>query len=330
MCGSISIDTVPDDAVLSISITDVTDTQVGPRPILCKTDQVNFHDPAHFSYRADIGTLRQKTTTLANWTTVATLPATELLLPRTGRRLLQFDIAVLSRRTGRQFAAGQCTCVYHNSELGYLDHEQKIQRAKTLAVGLAFAASAIDGKLFASEIDLIKNWAQENIEPSNPCDQIRVKIEKSLDRTVTFFRSGGQIDVSKVCTEISAIAPLAQRYEILELCLRVVQTKGYAAPEELTLLKDIAAWLNTDSEKFRAMTERILPITMHKTKDTEAVLGITTDMTKEQTRQQLNKEYAKWGSRVTSCDPAVRSQAEQMLRLLADARRQCMEIACPN
>jgi hypothetical protein len=54
----------------------------------------------------------------------------------------------------------------------------------------------------------------------------------------------------------------------------------------------------------------------------EITLGLTKDMNKEKTRLQLNKEYGKWNSRVTSSNPLIRAQAEQMLRLIAEARCQ--------
>jgi len=36
----------------------------------------------------------------------------------------------------------------------------------------------------------------------------------------------------------------------------------------------------------------------------------------------LNKEYSKWNSRVTNADPGIQSQADQMLRLITEARGQ--------
>jgi hypothetical protein len=42
----------------------------------------------------------------------------------------------------------------------------------------------------------------------------------------------------------------------------------------------------------------------------------------DEVRHQLNREYAKWSSRVISSDPAIRKQADQMLNLIANARTQ--------
>ena len=112
------------------------------------------------------------------------------------------------------------------------------------------------------------------------------------------------------------------RLDILDLCLRVAAAKGQVTKAELTLLKDLAGWLQVDRNRLRAMVEKTLPISMHQTEDAEMILGVTTEMTQDEARHQLNREYAKWSSRVISSDPAIRKQADQMLNLLADARTQ--------
>ena len=73
------------------------------------------------------------------------------------------------------------------------------------------------------------------------------------------------------------------------------------------------------------MMEKIIPVDMHETADIETLLGITSDMSQEKAREHLNKEYAKWNSRVTNSDPKIQSQADQMLRLIAEARTQLVK-----
>jgi hypothetical protein len=99
-----------------------------------------------------------------------------------------------------------------------------------------------------------------------------------------------------------------------------VQANGVAAAEEIDLLKDFAEWLEVDMNRFRDMVEKILPVGMHEARDQEVILGVSADMSKEKTRQQLNREYNKWNSRVTNPDPAIQRQADQMLNLIAEAR----------
>jgi hypothetical protein len=88
----------------------------------------------------------------------------------------------------------------------------------------------------------------------------------------------------------------------------------------MALLKNLADWLEVDTNRFREMVEKILPVGMHEARDQEVILGVSADMSKEKTRKQLNKEYNKWNSRVTNPDPEIQHQADQMLKLIAEAR----------
>ena len=95
-----------------------------------------------------------------------------------------------------------------------------------------------------------------------------------------------------------------------------------ASPEELELLGELALWLELDSEYYREMAEKILPVNMHEAKDAGALLGVTAGMSAETTRSQLNREYSKWNARVTNYDPQIQAQADEMLSLIAEARRE--------
>ena len=126
--------------------------------------------------------------------------------------------------------------------------------------------------------------------------------------------------LSKICKEVVEISPIGDRYDILDLCLHVAQANGLVVAEELAILKNLASWLEVDMNSFRAMMEKTLPVGMHQVKDVEVTLGVTSDMSREKTRKQLNQEYSKWNSRVTSSDPQIQAQADQMLKLIAEAR----------
>jgi hypothetical protein len=118
------------------------------------------------------------------------------------------------------------------------------------------------------------------------------------------------------------IAPMVGRLDIMDLSLRVAGAKGQVTATDIGLLKDLAQWLRIDRGRLRTMVEKTLPVSMHQSEDAEMILGVTTEMNKDEVRHQLNREYAKWSSRVISSDPAIRKQADQMLNLIANARTQ--------
>lgn len=349
ICGSIHIPVsqIQTDAILKTSIIDITGVshQLSLRERFLSTlgqstmtESQFMHDkilPVHsnikkwqlqnspvFYHNAELGKLPNEVTTLPNWTVVTQIRLDWLVLPRKGKRNLQFNTSVLSRNNGEELARAQCTFTHENTEFGYIELQQNIQRTKILTVALAFTVSAADKKLYNCEIELIKNWARENINAASASNKTRRNLDKAMNKTIAFFSNGNQLNTYKICKEIVQIAPVADRYDILELCLYVAQAKGFAAAEELTLLKNLASWLEVDIDRFREMTERILPVNMHKVKDIEVILGVTPEMSKEKTRQQLNKLFFKWNSRVTNSNRAIQDQADQMLKLIAEARSQ--------
>lgn len=325
ICGSIHTSITACQAALKVSVLDVTDEF--PMAVQTQVRQgTGAGGPvlSPFYHKADLGKLPHQVTILSDWTSVAQLRLDKLLFPRRGARTLQFDASVLSTETGQELARAQCRFVYENPDFGYMDIQENAERTKVLAVALAFAVSAADGDLHDCEIDLIKNWARDNIldSPEEATDQDLPRLDKALNKTIAFFRAGNRLDTGGICRELVAIAPIAQRYDILELCLYVARATGSVAVEELSILKDLATCLEVDPERFRVMMQKVLPIDMHQVKDIQTVLGISSDMDKEKVRRHLNKEYSKWNARVTNADPGIQSQADQMLRLIAEARGQ--------
>ena len=322
ICGSVYTPDDKHETTLEVTIADVTDAMPGPSSVQAKVKQWQMPDSTIFRYDADLGKLSGRATTLSNWTTVARLRVDWLLFPRKGKRDLKFRTSISSRQTGQELARAECTYAYENANPGYVDLEEDRSRTKTLAVALAFAVSASDNKLFNCEVELIKNWARNNVHLSQASGRARRKLEKALNKSVAFFGHGNRLNTYEICKEIVGIAPIADRHGILDLCLHVAQAKGSVAPEELAILADLAAWLEVDIDAFRNKMERILPINMHQIKDAETVLGVTSDMSKDTARHHLNKEYSKWNARVTNSDPQIQAQADQMLSLIAEARHQ--------
>jgi tellurite resistance protein len=279
-------------------------------------------DSPVFIYNAKLGKLPNQVTTIPEWTSIALLRLDWLSLPRIGKRELKFTTSIFPAEGGEQLACARCYFAYHNCEYGYLDLNENIQRSKTLAVALAFGVSAADGKLYDCEIELIKNWSRENINLSETSSKERRKLEKALKETIAFFREGNKLNSHDICQEISKIVSPAERDNILNLCLHVAQANGNVSSEELNLLKDFSDWLEIEADKFREMVQKVFPANMYEVKDVETILGVTSDMNKEKARRRLNKEYSKWSARVTNSDPDIQSQADQMLKFIAEARNE--------
>jgi len=322
ICGTI---TAPDDGhevSLEVKLADVTDDSVDPLRILSRPKEGSIQGAPPFQFQTSMGKLCHKTTVLEDWTTACQISPEWCVFPRKGQRLLRYNVAIVSQSTGDHLATAVCKGKYENVETGYLDVEDNIQRAKTLAVGLAFSVGAANGSLLDPEVDVIHGWVNSNFGSSEASATVKLELDQALRKTAAFFRRGGNLDVEDICSEIAEIAPPVGRLDILDLCLRVAASKGQVAEAELTLLKNLADWLKVDRTRLRTMAEKVLPISMHEIEDEEMILGLTNEMSKDETRHQLNREYAKWSSRVISSDPTIRKQADEMLNLIANARTQ--------
>lgn len=327
ICGTIHAPDNTSKTILRVSIQDITDGPTEPKPV-----HVGYpggmlpaeSEISEFSHEADLGRLPQKVTTLSDWTSVTKLPVDKQVYPRRGERKLQFNISILSPNSDEALAYSQCTFAFANRANGYMDLKDNAERTNVLTVALAFTVSAANNKLYDCEIEMIKNWARDNILDNSGSDsgQSREQLDEALDSTITFFEQGNRIDMYGLCEEIVEIAPLGSRLDILDLCLRVAQASGTVSVEEISVLKGMSSWLEIDSERFRTMMEKALPVDMHEVLDIEEVLGITSDMSKEKTRQHLNKEFSKWNYRVTNTDANIQNQADEMLKLIAGARGQ--------
>jgi hypothetical protein len=325
ICGTIQAPDEGHEASLEVALGDVTENAAQPLPVLERPKQGPLRDSAFFVHQTDMGKLCHTTTVLEDWTAVARLDPEWFVLPRTGSRKILYDVSIISRQSGQPLAGARCTGVFENPEIGYLDIEGNIQRTKTLGVALAFSVAAADGELPDPEVDVILGWVKTNFGSGNASSGARLELERALQKTATFFRKGGQINTREVCDEVVEVAPMVGRLEIIDLCLRVAGAKGQVVSAELMMLKDLAEWLHVDRTRLRVMIEKILPVHMHETQDTEIILGVTEEMTDQEARHQLNREYAKWSSRVISTDPAIRQQADEMIQLIADARVQYVD-----
>ena len=319
ICGTIQAPKDGCQASITISFLDVTDGSSSP--VQTWTDGPKM---IAFRRRVELGRLPQQITVLSEWTAVAQIRVDKLVFARKGKRNLLLDASISSADNDEELIRTRCTFTYDNPAHGYLDLQENAERTKVLAVALAFAVSAADDELCDGEIELIENWARDNIlqNSDRASEKDAQKLEKVLSRTVAFFRDGNKLDTCRICKEIVELAPVAQRYDILDLCMYVARADGFVAAEESALLKDLAGWLEVDAEKFRLMMEKVLPIHMHEVKDVESILGLTSDMSREKVRQHLNKEYSRWNARVTNADPHIQSQADQMLKLIMEARGQ--------
>lgn len=306
--------------IVQIVVTDVTQGISKAKPAHSSLERWQMDDSSVFCYSTELGRLPRAVTELSDWTTVAKIKTDWLTLPRSGKRELLIVVSILSQKSGEKIASAYYNFIYDNPYLGYIDLQENIEQARILGVTLGFAVAVADKDLADCELELIKNWAKSNIDAFNKSSRAKRQLERALNRTVNLLNNGHQIDTHGVCEEIVKLAPLDQRLDILQFCMYVAKATGSVTEIGFNVLKDISELLEIDRDEFFSMAERFIPPDICRVKDFGLLLGVTSDMSSEQARKQLNKQYRKWSARVTNFDPEIHEQAASMLKYIAKAR----------
>jgi len=328
MRGCVSAPSDMCDADVQLLIADVQDGPNNAKPVLCTAKQWQMEDSPAFCFKSHIGKLPHRQTHLSTWVPVAEIRTDLLKFPRKGTRRLKFITSIISQAGGDELACTTATIDYENQESGYIDARENHQQAETLSVQLAEALCCSSGQLNKAGIKVIDEWISSRVETSVNKEskaQTRSRFKRSLEDAIGLCRKGGEFDIESICGQITEKATIIERYDAMELCLRVVKTGGSIDGKQTAVLSQMAGLLEVDADKFRAMVQKILPVSMYEARDMEFILGVTTDMSDEEARQQLNNEYRKWNARVTHPNTDTRAQASQMLALIADVRRNYVE-----
>ncbi len=316
--GAISAGKGSGRLIAQITFADVTDGSKNIKPV---KDRYNKQKTS-FTCDADLGRAPGGEFVLSRWTNIAGINTDSFIVAKKGVRKLRLNVSISAQSSNDKIASAAYDFDFEEVRAGYEDYLQNSHRAKTLAIALGFAVSAADGKIYNCQVRFIKQWAANSFELESASKRTKRKFQKSLEKTFQFFRDGGHLDIFRICSELADIAPVAERLSILGFCLEVVAATGEAVTAEIKLLNEIANLLQIDRQRFQRMMQKILPVTIHKNKNVESVLGLGDDMSREETNELLTKEYSKWNARVTNSDPEIRRQADLMLSLIAGAKNE--------
>ncbi len=319
--GTLKIDQPGQRVSMSIFFADVTGDPENPLEVYKHTRCLDKDSLKRFEYVCDLGVLNQSMVEMSDWLSVAKIKTPWLMLARKGNRKLRLLGTIICPDTNQVIANCSCLFDYDNTESGYLDLAENEERARALSVTLAFALCAADGHMYKCEIETIQQWAFKYVLPDIPRKK-QWRLKWALFKTLRFFRKGNNINAAALACEIAKLTSDAQRYDIVELCLRQIESKGFISDQQLEMLKDIIAWLDVQQSQFRSMLEKHAPKVMSNINDPQIIFGLSNEMSKEQRRERLNAEYRKWNSRITSSDPNIHNQAEQMLTLIAEIHSQ--------
>lgn len=193
------------------------------------------------------------------------------------------------------------------------------QRVAIKSASLAFACTRLQGRVKKRHVDIVDTWAKEQLLCSESSSIVKRRFRKAIKTTARFFNRLCDFDSAALCSQIAAVLPVSERYAVIDLCIRVSIVNHTLSHQQVTLLRTCSKWLGLDSDRFRMMVEKFLPIDASDG-DIELLLGIDSDMSNEQIQDLLTEEFRKWNSRITNKNPAIRKRADKMIQIITTQR----------
>ncbi|HOK65849.1 MAG TPA: hypothetical protein PK054_11655 [Anaerohalosphaeraceae bacterium] len=304
------------DTDLLIQLTDATDKQTAAKPVLCRRPEWSSDGtPAH-QYRFHNGILPARVSVLKDWVTITEIGAWELVFPRRGPAVLECEVTVLDKMTGKVLASARNQVPLLSEHFGYEEIQQQ-RLAKQQAMRHITAAVWQMTAPNPTGKEILERWLQERKLP--PAEQMEPL-------------SGEQAAalVQDACEQLAGYAEPAECCSILEICMRIAACGSGIPQPLLNLLQTIAAKLEIPKNRWEALVQKYLSRQAEHIQDPMLLLGLHEGMTGSQILEKLTSEYRKWNARVTHPDPAVRKQADQMLNLIAQCRSRFARQASGN
>ncbi len=307
----------------TITLFDITNGRDDQKPVLCSIDTLQYQNTTAF-YSSTMDTLPFMMSLLSDWQPLLSIPIETMTFPARGRRVLLFTVS-MTALNGTVLVDAQSEVIFVNKQPGYLDSMKSRLRAAELAVKLAVSVSAADGSFAGTEGRVVKDWIQKRIASSvdSQKQEVKQKLNKAVEDAMTASGSAAPEDIIHLCNDLIEMNPIpaasmGDKYDILELCLKVASADGEAMEIELNLVYSLAESLGVDSDRFRTMIDKILPVSIHETEDVNTILGLEQSWTVEQKRKHLRQENRKWRALATHSNPEKQAQARQMQELIAN------------
>jgi uncharacterized tellurite resistance protein B-like protein len=308
---------------LRLSLQDVTDKPSAP--VHCAIELFQAPSSKAFQVSQTLPPLPYGSfLNITSFTKVAGVPLDLLQFPGSGMRRIEAFLEVLSGK--KVLATGLHVFELLRQDKGYLEANADRERNEEMAIYLAMHVAGANGTLDLQESEVVKKWVLKQIEatPLERREKRRARLNKVLADAFE-KNSTSRMDLSYIAEILDKHAPQPVKYEIIELCMEVMNADGVAEASELREIDRIAKLIGLDEKHYRELLDRRLStvsvVATSEGGDLRSLVGLTDSMSPEEIRSHLNSEFRKWNARSTSNDASVRKRAEEMLSHIAEARK---------
>ena len=280
------------------------------------------------------------TTYYPNWTHFGYVPIEYLSAPYKGKRKLRFTLVATdtdavsewgtyAEEESHKIRHIATTEINHSfTEVGFLEIILNREKIENLSIQIALAIAASDGHLDQKELNEIKAWA--NLTTIGMEEEEEKEKKKRLTKFIkqAFLEAKNKkVSVSGLIDDFNDKALKEQKYELIDLLLKVVSADDELSKQEDAMLNKIVKKLEIDQKTFNQMKNKTLAsvgsIETANSSDSnsnEQLLGLSEDLTDKEKCKELRKLYTKWNGQTNSSNKKIKSRAKEMVELIAQLR----------
>jgi uncharacterized tellurite resistance protein B-like protein len=322
--GSISLSNQGNLAMMRLTL-EVIDGEGKTWPVFTKLKDLSDNNGA-FRFIEAIP-LPYQHTVLKKPLSFLTVPKTALSFPVKGTFRLRAKFVIIERMHSggslKPVVATTSEIIISSEEFGYKDRAGHREMTGDVAVKLATLLSLADGSADQVEADVVKDYITQKISRSGSRkDAVKQRLNEAVHAAFVVAEETRRIPaaIGSLCKKCADF-PLANKLEIVELLLRVTRADNVARQSEITLLEQIVRKMKVDFEEYKKLRDKLISTSVYEGgTNARSLLGITDDMSAAEIRKLLNNEYRKWNSLQNSSDAEVKTQAQKIIRLIAEER----------
>ena len=214
-------------------------------------------------------------------------------------------------------------------EVGFLENFLNRERIENLSIQIALAIAASDGHLDQKELNEIKAWAvlTTSALEEDKANEKKKRLTKFIKEAHAIAKTK-RLSTSDLIDEFNDKAIKEQKYDLIDLLLKVASADDELSKKEDLLLTKIVKKLDIDFSTYKEMKDKTLAkvgtietsASSSEGSANEQLLGLSDDLTDKEKCKELRKLYTKWNGQTNSSNKKTKSRAKEMIQLIAELR----------
>jgi len=327
--GNLMVPYAGTECRLIYSMMDVTEPDE-PLPVVCYIEDFTDGDSPLFFFATPF-TVQYQFSDIDGME-MPPVPPASLYLGKRGKRKLRLTVHIVDAADEEVYGYGETFTTHHQKDYGYTEQGERNTKTDRAIAALGLAICAGDGHIDKREIGAVKRYFSEQFTGIDEEDLVERKaaLNAALKELLTDAKENvAKLSVQGAMVEIRRRAKVIAEFDsdplnqvAFQLAIQIVAADEQVEESELKLIKVVADELNIPSEVDQEMRDRYFKLAMFEKEDRSTALNMPGELSADEQKEFLNREYEKWRRRVTHSDPKVREEATARLEAVTKARRE--------